>query len=591
MDNIHIVELSKLTTPNVIEVKNKDWVAYGDDNNYFQFIIDRYVNSTTNKTVIDSVCNWIYGKGLSALDSNIKLEQYAQLMSLLKKQDLKRFIKDRYLLGMGCLQIVKKAGKVKSITHFPMETLRAGKLNGKGELDTWLYHPNWVECKKKDEATAFPAFGFGGDNATEMYVCKPYIAGYTYYAPVSYSLEYALLEEEVADFLINDVQNGFSGTKVINFNNGEVDERRQLEIKNKVTNKLTGSLGEKVIVSFNRDETKKTTVDNIPLDDAPTHYEYLSNECRDKILLSHKVTSPLLLGIRDTGGGLGSNSDEIKNATLLFDNIVIKPLQEEILDHLEAILTLNDINLELYFKTIEPLEFIDTTGMDEETKEEETGIEQDLQKFSKQDKLDDLIGDALISLGDEETDGWELVDEADVDYDTEEELDAKIDELNGKNKTALSKFFDFVRTGTARPNAKSEQDTEIDGAKYKVRYEYYPKKVSANSRLFCKKMVQANKMYRKEDILKMDSQVVNAGWGLNGADTYSIWLYKGGGGCHHKWRRKTFKFTGVGKGDTKSPLAPTISTNKGEKEGYRVRNPKEVAMRPKDMPNQGFVNK
>ena len=98
-------------------------------------------------------------------------------------------------------------------------------------------------------------------------------------------------------------------------------------------------------------------------------------------------------------------------------------------------------------------------------------------------------------------------------YDTEDELDAKIDELNGKKKTALSKFFDFVRTGTARPNAKSEQDTEIDGAKYKVRYEYYPKKVSENSRLFCKKMVQANKMYRKEDILKMDSQVVNAGWG------------------------------------------------------------------------------
>ena len=197
-----------------------------------------------------------------------------------------------------------------------------------------------------------------------MYVCKPYIAGYTYYSPVSYSLEYALLEEEVADFLINDVQNGFSGTKVINFNNGEVDERRQIEIKNKVTNKLTGSLGEKVIVSFNRDETKKTTVDNIPLDDAPTHYEYLSTECRDKILLSHKVTSPLLLGIRDTGGGLGSNSDEIKNATLLFDNIVIKPLQEEILDSLEAVLTLNDINLDLYFKTIEPLEFIDTTDMD-----------------------------------------------------------------------------------------------------------------------------------------------------------------------------------------------------------------------------------
>ena len=102
-------------------------------------------------------------------------------------------------------------------------------------------------------------------------------------------------------------------------------------------------------------------------------------------------------------------------------------------------------------------------------------------------------------------------------------------------------------------------------------------------------MVLADKLYRKEDIIAMDNKVVNPGWGPNGADKYSIWLYKGGGGCHHKWRRKTFRFTGKGKGDTKSPLAPTVSTNKAEKEGYRVRNPKEVAMKPKDMKNEGFL--
>ena len=99
-------------------------------------------------------------------------------------------------------------------------------------------------------------------------------------------------------------------------------------------------------------------------------------------------------------------------------------------------------------------------------------------------------------------------------------------------------------------------------------------------------MVSADKLYRKEDIIAMEKVAVNAGWGPEGADTYSIWLYKGGGSCHHKWLRQTFK------GKTQGNLAnvdPNISTNKAEREGYRVRNPKEVSMMPKDMPNEGFL--
>ena len=223
------------------------------------------------------------------------------------------------------------------------------------------------------------------------------------------------------------------------------------------------------------------------------------------------------------------------------------------------------------------------------------GVNWAISKLKKIDaKLSEMIeecpeADELINLGDNNLEGWECIDERDVDYDLEEELDDEIDKLNNPKKNYIKKLVQFLSTGTARPNAKSEQDKEIDGVKYKVRYEYYPKSFSVNSRPFCKRMVLADKLYRKEDIIAMDNKVVNPGWGPNGADKYSIWLYKGGGGCHHKWRRKTFRFTGKGKGDTKSPLAPTVSTNKAEKEGYRVRNPKEVAMKPKDMKNEGFL--
>ena len=95
-----------------------------------------------------------------------------------------------------------------------------------------------------------------------------------------------------------------------------------------VLNKLTGSKGEKVIVAFNSTAESKTTVDDIPLNDAPQHYEYLSNECVKKLIIAHRITSPLLIGVKDGNAGLGNNADEIKTASLLFDNIVIKNYQQ-----------------------------------------------------------------------------------------------------------------------------------------------------------------------------------------------------------------------------------------------------------------------
>jgi len=102
-------------------------------------------------------------------------------------------------------------------------------------------------------------------------------------------------------------------------------------------------------------------------------------------------------------------------------------------------------------------------------------------------------------------------------------------------------------------------------------------------------MTRANKLYRKEDIIAMDNRAVNPGWGLGGADTYSIWLYKGGGNCHDRWRRETYRYVGEGIGSIGA--SEQISTAQGEREGYRVRNPKDVSIMPTDMPKKGFVKK
>ena len=572
---VHVINLSTYNRPQITEDKKKEWVNYGADNNYYQYLIDLYTNSTTNNAIINGVSGMIYGKGLDALDSSTKTDEYAAMRSIFHNQCLKKVSLDLKLLGEASFQVLYKNGKVVRAEHFPRQTLRAEKCNEEGQIEAYYYFHDWGKLKPADKPKRIAAFGFGNGKEPEVSVIKKYVSGYDYYCPVDYQggLAYAELENEVSDYLINDVQNGFSGTKVVNFNNGVPDREKQMQIKNDVMHKLTGARGEKVIIAFNNNAESKTTVDDIPLNDAPAHYEYLSTECSNKLMVAHRITSPLLLGIRTGNNGLGNNADEIKTASLLFQNVTIKPYQDLIIDTIEQILSVNGISLKLYFKTSQPLEFIETdNAITDEAREEETGV-----KLAKEESFDDQeMFDLLNEFGEEENlDDWELVDERPVDYDQEE---------------ALDKMIGLASTGSARPNAKSEQDGEVNGTNFKVRYQYAPLQVGANSREFCKKMVSAKKIYRKEDIEQMSSQSVNAGWGLGGAATYDIWLYKGGGGCHHFWMRKTYMAKGV-KPDAKNPNAE-VSVNKAKKEGFKPEtNDPKVAKRPKDMPNQGFVNK
>ena len=590
MNNVHILSLSAYNSPTITESKNKDFVEYGEDNNYFQYLIDRFLYSNTNHAIITGVANMIYGKGIDATDSNRKPNEYAQMMSIVKKDCLRKVSLERKLLGMASMQVIYLNGKVKSVEHFPMHTLRAEKCNDKGEIEAWYYHPDWNKYKKGDELKRIPAFGFGNGKEVEIYVIKPYVSGYHYYTPIDYSgaLPYAMLEQEISDYLINDVMNGFSGTKVINFNNNIPPDEKRQEVANDVKRKLTGSRGDKVIVSFNASAENKTTVDDIPLNDAPAHYEYLAKECFEKLIVGHRVTSPMLLGIRDTGGGFSNNADEIETATRLFDNIVIRPYQLEIIEAIDEILAINGIALNLYFKTIQPLDFIDVNTLNAETNEEETGVKMSKVCCSAEDSLDDETAQSLIDLGELENKDWLLIDESEVDYDND---DNENELLNKEPKQSLlSKVYNFVSTGSARPNAKSEQDENIDGIRFITRYVYAGEN-SENTRLFCKKMTEADKIYRKEDILRMSEQAVNKGWGPRGADTYSIWFYKGGGACHHRWNKRVYaSFEGVNI-DVNSPKAKQIAGRTAEKYGYTIKNPELVSQRPIDMPNKGFLPK
>jgi hypothetical protein len=586
MNNVHLLELSQYEKPIVTEEKNRDWVGIGEENNYYQDLIDAYMNSTTNRSVITGIGQQIYGRGLDATDSNKKPEQFAQMKGLLKPDCLRKVCLDLKMLGEASLQVSYKGKKVASVSHFPRETLRAEKMNDKGQIDNYYYAPDWTKVTQATELTKMPVFG-SKNSGNEIYVIKKYIPSYYYYSPADYSTSYPVLESEIADYLINETMSSFNSRTIVNFNSGVPSEEKMQEIKSQVLNRLTGANGEKVIVAFNHNAEQKTTIDSLPVQQAPELYEYLSEECKRMILLTHRVTSPLLIGLRDMGGsGLGSNEDEIKTAQRLFSNTTIKPYQDLICDALDKILEVNGISLNLYFKTSDPLEFIDVEVNNDEVQEEETGVKEELELemlASKPhtpeitDEVLNSVADDLIDLGEKEEDllkKYDVIDEMEVDYKQEERLD---------------KMIGLASTGRAYPNAKSSQDgtskqKSQEGVQFLVRYTYSPRKVSDNSREFCKKMYKANKVYRKEDILRMSDKVVNAGFGKGGSDTYSIWLYKGGARCSHKWFRKTYQI--------KDGKKTEITTGQARSKGFKPQvNEQKVSVAPKDMPNEGFVNK
>ena len=588
MSNIRIVNLASHTTPAVVEDNRKEWVAYGEDNNYFQYLIDRYNGSATNNAIINGMTELMYGKGLSATDASRKPEAYAQMMSLFKRSCLRKVTFDLKALGQAAFQIIynKDKSKIVQVAHMPIETLRFEKMNEDGEVCGYYYSKDWTKIRKRGyEPTRIPAFGHGekGD-ALEIYCIKPYRSGFYYYSPVDYQggIPYAELEEEVANYHINNIKNGLSPSMLINFNNGVPTEEERELIERRIIQKFSGTSNSgKFILAFNDNKEMAASIEPVQLSDASEQYQFLADESMRKLMVAHRVTSPMLMGIKDQSG-LGNNADELKTASLLFHNTVIRPFQEMILDAIDDILAYNQISLNIFFKTLQPLEL--QADITEEQREELSKVEDsiEIQEQLSEDSrpfLDDKLAqemlDALADLGEEEPEGYELVDAEIVGDDEPEDFDVE-NYLNGL--TELS----------------AKQDSTQDGDIYKVRYKYVKgtkKTAKGSSRTFCKTMLSQGKLYRKEDIGMMSARGVNKSFGHKGRN-YSLFKYKGGVNCYHRWERRIYKKklkkNGEPYGGDALRGTRYVNVNQAVREGFKLpKNPKEVAVAPIDMPRQG----
>jgi len=576
-NDLRIVNLSTYTSPTVKEVRNQEFVSYGDDNNYFQYLIDRYNGSPTNNAIINGISEMIYGKGLDATDSNKKPDQYAQMVSLFNADCVRKVVYDLKLMGQCAIQVIysKDRTKIVSLEHIPVETLRAEKCNDKGEIEAYFYHYDWAKYKKSDEIKRIPAFGTSKEGLEIMYI-KPYRAGFKYYSPVDYQggTQYAELEEEISNYHLNNIMNGLAPSMLINFNNGTPDPEQRELIERRIYEKFSGSSNAgKFILAFNDNAETAADIQPIQLSEAHNTYQFLSDESARKILVSHRCVSPMLLGIKDNTG-LGNNADELKTATILMDNTVIRPFQRLLIENFDQILAYNNISLNLYFKTLQPLEFTDLDNVaDMETREEETGV-----KMSKEDLTDEEFDIILDELrGETISNRWEAVDVREHSEDNESIEDWAVKHIESKEEKLEKKSIDSKKSGFSY----------LDKSLYKVRYRYAEKYSSGKSRQFCRIMMSRSGrgvVYRIEDIDKASNAGVNKSFGHQGKP-FDIFRFKGGVNCGHVWEEVLYRL--------KSKTMKKVIQNYDEVDKIpksylpTPRGYKDAKIAPKDMPNNG----
>lgn len=598
--NYYVEHFEDYISPKIVDEMMSNYVLWGVNNSFYDYLRDLFLNSTTNNSAIKGITRLAYGSGLRFNST----EQAVRLFSVMSAKSIKRSLLQLYAYNKFVVQIeyVKaEEGKGKRLDKayfIPAKNVACGKKNEEGEITHFWYCENWESKRGRFKPKEVPAFGLGEDtDMIEIYFFQEELDGDEYYSPVSYHgcLQYAECEAEQSNFHLNHIINGFATNSIINFNNGvpDPDARRQLVNDFRKTKTGTRNAG-KPFITFNDGVENAVTIASHDTPDPHKQYDFLDKLSEGKILLSHTVSSPLLLGIRDSSGGLGSNANEIREAYQVFRAMTLDPLRELFMEAMAPILLLAGVT------ETPKLKDLDIFEMDEEPTAEieaETG-EREFVKMAASKKKDspDLSKDdesfwltKLESAGEKVGDDWGVISETAVEDSDQEDVIANM-------------MFSNTSPDDGKPQNESNDG---DSGLFKIRYKYGPAQLKNNSRDLCKFLVGRAKsgvVYRKEEIEGWQDEGINSQFSPRGESTYSLWKYKGGCYCHHRWfrvvyfRRRNADGSFVKRSTTKDmenddQTTVTEAKRRGVPDAkVTPKDWKTAATKPNDMPNRGKLN-
>ena len=371
------------------------WIPFGvhGHDDFFDVVNLAYNQSTTNAACIEGIADLIFGKGVYSK----RPEFDTTLQKILPQEDVKRAAFDLKLFGNAAFQVYwnDEHTRIIKFYHIPVQTLRAEKIYDNPKIQNYYYCVDWNDQRKVRDKKLIPAFETSNEKMEILYI-KNYTPNLYYYSLPDWisALQYSIVEAELSNLHTNNILNGFLPMVMLNMNSGIPAPEERQTIEDLLYAKFTGTNNAgKFMLSFNDDPLTKPTIDIIQIDNLHEKFSYVAEYAQDRILVAHRVTSPLLFGIRTQNNGFSSQSEEMKTAFSILQTMTIAPFQNVILNTLDYALSCGGWeDAQLYFEQLTPLTIL--TQQAEETGQTVQEVESDTNDAMENPATQDEAGDA-----------------------------------------------------------------------------------------------------------------------------------------------------------------------------------------------------
>jgi len=362
--NLGTAELPQIHEDTRTRLQYVPFGVFGHDD-FFNMLSLAHSTSTTTAACIEGIADLIYGKGLYSKNVDIN----NTLQKMIPQEEIKRVSFDLKLYGNAAMQVYWDDAheNILKMYHVPVQYLRAEKLGANPKIENYYYCTDWNDQRAQRNKTKIPTFGTTTQKMEILYF-KNYSPNLYYYSLPDWvsSLQFSFVEAELSNLHLNNIENGFLPAVMVNFNNGIPAPEERQTIEDLVQHKFTGTKNAgRFMISFNDDPTTKPTLDIIDIANLHEKYEYVATYAQDRILVSHRVTSPLLFGIRTENNGFSSQSEEMMTAFSILQTMTISPFQNLLLNTLDMALREAGIDdAELYFDQLTPLAILSQQAED-----------------------------------------------------------------------------------------------------------------------------------------------------------------------------------------------------------------------------------
>lgn len=350
-NNFAVINLSSIESESAqpaMKNNRAGWVDFGAKNDYPQQIIDIIGKSPVNTAIIGSIVTYMCGKGIK---ETLKANEEVKLIGAPNPSEswdevFEKLAKDYKMFGGFYFQVVKnKDDTTVSIFHQDFSKVRIGQISETGEPLTFRISNDWKKTSGKNKPIELNAWN-GINNLkkgeAQMFFHFDYISGLSHYCLPDYhsSLEYAKADGALAEFFNNSINNGFTPSVVISMPSNP-DEKKKADFQKKMERAFSGAKGaSSIVILWGENDEVKPVITPFQASANANIYNEIEGIIFQKIISSHRLSSPTLAGISGKGN-LSGNAAEIVDSFVLFNYTVIEKLKRKILDKLNIFTKIN----------------------------------------------------------------------------------------------------------------------------------------------------------------------------------------------------------------------------------------------------------